>query len=186
MGSTAYVYEEKKNIILRTMICEREIGTSRRAPPDYYDDWKTYHEVVRMFYVPGPFKQRVKELSWDFHDNQKSETQVKCPEYNKEAARRVASLKHESYKRFCRAADRLCFQLRTGITSTELVGMVPHRTEVGDFAVIIKGVCVPFILRRVVGFEDRFQIVGQAYFYGFMNGEVLQEPGLGFDTIFII
>ena len=85
MGSTAYPDNDKKEVIWRTMICEREIGTARRAPPEYYDDWKSYCEVTRMFYLPGSFKQRVKEISFDFHGDQKSRTQVKGPKYMEEA-----------------------------------------------------------------------------------------------------
>ncbi|PMD42832.1 hypothetical protein L207DRAFT_391814, partial [Hyaloscypha variabilis F] len=73
-----------------------------------------------------------------------------------------------------RAAARFCFQLRESMTSTGIVSMVPHRTEVGDFIVVIKGVCVPMVLREVNGFDGRFQVVGQAYCHGFMNGEILQ------------
>jgi hypothetical protein len=40
MNSKAYPDDDKKDIIWRTMICEREISTARRAPPEYYDDWK--------------------------------------------------------------------------------------------------------------------------------------------------
>jgi hypothetical protein len=184
-NSTAYSNEDKKEIIWRTMICEREIGTSHRAPPEYYGDWKTYCEVVKMLYLPGSFKQRLKQISWPPHGNQESGTKAQCPKYTEETAPSDASLILDAYERFQRAAHRLCFQLRAGMSSTGLVDMVPHRTEIGDFIVIIKGVCVPFVLRRVDGFDDRFQVVGQAYFYGFMNGEVLQRSALEFDTIFL-
>jgi hypothetical protein len=110
---------------------------------------------------------------------------MKCSKYRTEVIGRASDLKYEAHMRFLRAAYRFCFRLRTGTTSTGLVGMVPHRTEVGDFVVIIKGVCVPLVLRKVNGFDDRFQVVGQAYFYSFMNGEALQRLGPEFDTIFL-
>ncbi|KAE9362600.1 hypothetical protein N431DRAFT_358359 [Stipitochalara longipes BDJ] len=62
----------------------------------------------------------------------------------------------ERYERFGRAARRFCFQLRESMTSTGIVSMVPHQTEVGDFVVVIKGVCVPMVLREVNGFDGSF------------------------------
>lgn len=188
MESTAYPDEDKKDVIWRTMTCERKVGTNSRAPPEYYQDWKTYCEVTRMAYLPGQLTERVKELTFPLPENAEMRKRIQCPKYCAEGIRRDAELMWEQYERFGRAARRFCFQLRESMTSTGIVSMVPQRTEVGDFIVVIKGVCVPMVLREVNGFYGRFQVVGQAYCHGFMNGEILQrsEAEFEFNTIFLI
>lgn len=63
---------------------------------------------------------------------------------------------------------------RLTVTSEEgLIGMAPCRARPGDAVVILFGCSIPLILRRV-GAREAWQIVGEAYVDGFMNGEVGQ------------
>jgi hypothetical protein len=62
--------------------------------------------------------------------------------------------------------------------------MVPHRTQRGDVVVVIKGVSVPMVL-RLEG-EDRFKVVGQAYFHGFMDGEVFEMDDMKEEEIRLV
>ena len=103
---------------------------------------------------------------------------------------------------FQRVAKRFCFQLRGAITGTGFVAMVPHATETGDVITVIKGVPVPMVLRPVSREEvsgnentkldresapgNRFKVVGQAYVYGIMDGEVLEDSGYECETVVIV
>ncbi|KAM0286870.1 hypothetical protein ACHAO9_007995 [Fusarium lateritium] len=62
------------------------------------------------------------------------------------------------------------------ITEGGLAGVVPHGAQKGDTIVILKGGSVPFILRPAAGYTQSFQLIGEAYIYGLMNGEGLYVP----------
>ncbi|KAJ9644536.1 hypothetical protein H2201_000310 [Coniosporium apollinis] len=53
-------------------------------------------------------------------------------------------------------------------------GLVPHRCEVGDIVVIPLGSPVPFVIRHHT--QEQYQLVGEAYVYGAMDGELLETP----------
>lgn len=59
-----------------------------------------------------------------------------------------------------------------------LVGFAPPKTEQGDIIAILYGCSVPVILRPTYNGSDNideFQFVGEAYIYGKMDGEALDE-----------
>lgn len=59
-----------------------------------------------------------------------------------------------------------------------LVGFGPPKTEHGDIIVIMFGCSVPVILRptyNTLGDVDEYQFIGEAYIYGKMDGEALEE-----------
>jgi hypothetical protein len=97
-------------------------------------------------------------------------------------------LEDEGSGTFSRAIRRLCFRLRDAYGEERLVGRVPHCAERGDSVVVIKGVSVPMVIRPVVddGHTGRFELVGQAYYYGFMHGEMLIHPQPEFEAITIV
>jgi hypothetical protein len=78
-------------------------------------------------------------------------------------------------EKFHSEARRFCFHMRVATTKTGYVGMVPQQARAGDIIVVIKGVSVPMIIRRAKAEEESFILVGQAYFYGFMQGEVFVD-----------
>jgi hypothetical protein len=51
------------------------------------------------------------------------------------------------------------------------VGLGPGAMEADDVVAVFLGFPTPFILRRV---DDYYLLVGEAYVYGIMRGEVLQ------------
>lgn len=53
------------------------------------------------------------------------------------------------------------------------LGLVPPRTREGDWVAIISGAEIPFILREASDGTGKYQIVGQAYVHGMMDGEGL-------------
>jgi hypothetical protein len=63
------------------------------------------------------------------------------------------------------------------------VGLAPSHSQVGDIVVILFGVTVPFVVRQLDG--GPFQLVGEAYVYGIMDGEFLDvdRPSEAFSLI---
>jgi hypothetical protein len=54
------------------------------------------------------------------------------------------------------------------------MGLAPVGTEVGDEVILLLGCPVPLVLRRQV---DKFQVIGDAYIYGLMEGQVFERIG---------
>lgn len=61
------------------------------------------------------------------------------------------------------------------ITKRGFAGVVPPLSQVGDSIAIMKGGCVPFVLR---GSNERWRLVGECYVHGIMRGEGLWLPGV--------
>lgn len=65
--------------------------------------------------------------------------------------------------------------LRTGrnfvITNTGRLAWCPDSCQEGDSIVVLAGGKVPFVLRRLSG--DKYCLLGDAYVYGIMDGEVV-------------
>ena len=58
----------------------------------------------------------------------------------------------------------------------KFVGMVPKGTREGDVVVVFWGAETPFVLRPREGLDGReYQIVGECYFCGLMDGEGTDE-----------
>jgi hypothetical protein len=179
--SPAYTEEERVDIVWRTAACDREVNLQRKAPSNYLEHFLAYLEDTQFKYQPRYLHRRIndhvkrlrdsEELKKRYPSVQEREAAISAEagtaiDIELETARQNATI-------FQRAAINWCLQLRVAMTETGLVGMVPHRTEEGDYLAVIKGVSVPMILRKVD--EDKVIIGGQAYFYGFMNGEVLDS-----------
>ncbi|KAK4442826.1 heterokaryon incompatibility protein-domain-containing protein [Podospora aff. communis PSN243] len=60
------------------------------------------------------------------------------------------------------------------VTEDGSMGLAPGMTRVGDVVVIIAGANTPFVLRPVAEDTRRFQMVGEAYVHGVMNGEAVK------------
>ena len=61
---------------------------------------------------------------------------------------------------------------RFGVTGEGRLVMVPAEAKPGDALVILPGVEVPFVMRKIE--EARFEMVGDAYVYRMIDGEVLE------------
>ena len=51
------------------------------------------------------------------------------------------------------------------------VGMAPCRARKDDVVVVLFGCSIPVVLRRV-GTREAWLVVGEAYVFGFMDGEI--------------
>lgn len=72
-------------------------------------------------------------------------------------------------------ASMMCrtFDARPFLAEEGLVGLCPMEAEAGDLVVVLFGGNVPFILRKRE--ESGYEVVGEAYVYGVMDGEGLNE-----------
>lgn len=58
-----------------------------------------------------------------------------------------------------------------------MVGLAPQATDIGDHVCIVYGCSVPVILRRVIEGNDEglWELIGEAYVYGAMDGEMIRS-----------
>ncbi|EPE28090.1 hypothetical protein GLAREA_04881 [Glarea lozoyensis ATCC 20868] len=70
-------------------------------------------------------------------------------------------------------------QRRFAVTDTGFMGLVPSCTEIGDEIYILGGVTVPYVLRacreRIMAKTQKFQLIGDSYVHGVMDGELIVE-----------
>ncbi|PQE24952.1 hypothetical protein CJF32_00007294 [Rutstroemia sp. NJR-2017a WRK4] len=61
--------------------------------------------------------------------------------------------------------------------SSPLVGLIPQNAKVGDRICILYGCSVPVVLRRHLGFNQEvyWQLIGDAYVHGVMDGEAIRD-----------
>lgn len=56
-------------------------------------------------------------------------------------------------------------------SSTGFLGLAPHGTKEGDIVFVIRGADVPYVLRPRA---DAYELIGEAYVHGIMDGEALE------------
>ena len=66
------------------------------------------------------------------------------------------------------------------VTEKDYIGLVPYRARVNDLIVVLFGGHTPFVLREreVPGSAEtgrRWQLIGECYVHGFMDGEALDD-----------
>lgn len=74
---------------------------------------------------------------------------------------------------------------RFGTTSKRYMGLLPRGTKEGDEICIFSGGHIPFVVRRHAS-SSLYQLVGECYVHGIMNGEAMQMTGLGMKDIELI
>ncbi|TGO29111.1 hypothetical protein BPAE_0019g00270 [Botrytis paeoniae] len=62
---------------------------------------------------------------------------------------------------------------RPFISEKGYVGLVPGHSLPGDVIVIIFGMIQPFVIRSIG--EDRWELIGEAYVHGIMDGEIMKD-----------
>ncbi|KAG5961768.1 hypothetical protein E4U58_004112 [Claviceps cyperi] len=60
------------------------------------------------------------------------------------------------------------------VTREHLIGLVPLLAKEGDMIVVMHGCDVPYVLRRTQE-QGYYQLVGEAYVHGVMNGEAMEQ-----------
>jgi len=188
-ASGAYEDQDAVEVTCRTMVCDRQPGSLYRATPaEYVEFFKAYFTTCLTLlkgssFSEFDFKQFVRDNSGevDIASHSQKDIQAFHGPYLK-------SLSHRwrCGSRFKDSANWYCYDKRLGITEKGLVGLVPHRTELGDQLVVVAGVSVPMILRKVAGYEDRYVVVGQTFFHGLMYGEIFEAGHYDSEVITLV
>lgn len=90
------------------------------------------------------------------------------------ARTQVAALQSDEGGAFQRAMDYM-HDRRSALLEMGYVGLVPALSRPGDVVCVVLGAHVPFVLReREGGDGGLWELVGEAYVYGIMDGEALQ------------
>jgi hypothetical protein len=63
------------------------------------------------------------------------------------------------------------------------LGLAPNSTKPGDSVAFVRNSRVPFTIRRVEG--GRYELVGEAYIHGLMNGEIAKEGPIVLEEIIL-
>jgi hypothetical protein len=71
------------------------------------------------------------------------------------------------------------------VTSTGWIGLAPHGTQEGDLIYVILGSSVPYVLRPRKDEAQAFELVGEAYVQGIMNGEALEMDWIGIEDVHV-
>jgi hypothetical protein len=84
--------------------------------------------------------------------------------------------------------NRRAFRCKySGITKGPLVGLAPQGANVGDLVCILLGCSVPVVLRELPGPDDEgartYELVGEAFVYGGIDGDLLAYGSGGEGTI---
>lgn len=132
----------------RSLICDRHPNTEHGIQRPAQREWGEYFQIWRneILGVEGPARIQM----------------------NAEAARlRNASL---SYGRG--VANSCSDYRRFAITENGMITLVPLLTEVGDVVCLVAGAAKPVLLRPEKEGKRRYQMVGDCYVHGVMDGEL--------------
>lgn len=81
-----------------------------------------------------------------------------------------------TWSNFSSKAASVCHTRTLVITRKGYFGLGPGATRAGDLCCIIFGSPVPLILRHA---DENYQLVGEAYVHGVMNGEAVEQLDQG-------
>ncbi|KAI1427834.1 putative heterokaryon incompatibility protein [Xylaria sp. FL1777] len=152
----------------RTLIGDRTPADARPADrffSEYYQALVRYIEVTRKFLGP---------------DMQPRNINISAEE---EAILKITLTKDVTdMGRFMNVSGPHLRERMIAVTERGYIGIIPPYSKVGDAVFIINGTQVPFLLRRQADTEDvdesggrRWQLVGESYFHGMMDGEMMAE-----------
>ena len=166
--------QQLQEAIWRTMIGDKTYH-ERPAPQSYEKTIATQIRFLRSieryvdaanpetFYLMNPSEELKKKLGTpeEQEEYQKSLEEIENTEFLFDNP--------GSKRRFC-------------VTEKGYIGMVPHLSQVGDIVCVFFGAKVPFIVRNAdlsnreggEGGRGRYQLVGEAYVHGMMDGQVLE------------
>jgi hypothetical protein len=72
------------------------------------------------------------------------------------------------------------------ITQKGYFALVPRGTQQGDTIVVFEGACVPFVVRNTQSGNGGFELLGEAYVHGIMQGEVMSAPDIKFQDVTVV
>ena len=170
-ASPRYEAQNPHEVALYTLTCDHAYGTGgEKFSQNLLQDLRNYLDFTRYVHDPGYRPEHVQifmastsRLSASADDS--SSNQLRNAYGNHLLSQRDATT------RMLLTLGRFCHEMGLACTRSGYVGIVPAKTQSQDVLVCIEGVQAPMILRPVEG--SRFQLVGAAFFHGFMPEEFL-------------
>jgi Heterokaryon incompatibility protein (HET) len=95
-----------------------------------------------------------------------------------EAGNHVTGYFKNAWKNYLACLKGTLEEWRFVVTRRGYVGIVPNLAQVGDVVTIMKGGCVPFLLRESSTRSGALRLVGECYIHGIMKGESIWLPGV--------
>ncbi|KAK6438481.1 hypothetical protein LTR95_005317 [Oleoguttula sp. CCFEE 5521] len=100
-------------------------------------------------------------------------------DFDYETVLRQSELEHAAWplRRFTDVTSLQTMARRLMVTDKGFVGMAPRAARKGDVLAVLLGCSVPVVLRRNAESEhgDRYELIGECYLHGFMNGEAVRD-----------
>ena len=154
--------ETKEEILWRTLVCNKEMGSIREAPASYAGMLEALLGVLKMASCLKPENQHLfSRLSACLPHTRDVTTSIDDTGFQ--------ALYHQVENLFAYVISQ-CEGRRRGLTRKGHVCQIPEIAQRGDFICIIAGVRVPLTLRKM---EGGYKLLGQCYLHGFMKGEIL-------------
>ena len=97
-----------------------------------------------------------------------------CEHRNGEAAEEISAEARPYIESMLRWVKKRAFRTRE-----DFVGLGPGEAKPGDVVVILDGFSAPYVLRKMEGLARGYEVVGECYVCGIMDGELLD----GVDTV---
>jgi hypothetical protein len=162
--------QPRQEALWRTTIGDRT-HRERPAPHKYGESLRTFLNMARtmgrhlgVLGTNPRFTHPSEEMQREFHINN--------PGFAAEF-----QAKDEDFQEVDLLFDSPGGQRRFAVTERKYMGMVPNGSEAGDVVCVLFGAKVPFILRECnltgPGQSCKYQLVGEAYIHGMMDGEAL-------------
>jgi len=183
--SSRYTETDHSDIIWRTMVCSPQPETVEESREDYTQPFKSFIDMTRCQYDRSYLVEKViRVVDMIEKGDALSDTTTRSSPELPLLWQHFENIILGS-ERFHSEARRFCFHMRTAMTGSGYVGMVPQQAQAADIVTIIKGVPVPMILRPTND-GPCFKMIGQAYFYGFMHGEIFTKEELKEEVITLV
>jgi len=147
--------QPREEAFWRALIGDRT--TESRPAPAIFSSY--FRSIQKMFLNPS------------FHENCHTALSMDC-DFCKLGSNFFAS--HEVLE-FCNALSPISSGRRFCVTERGYMGWVPPHTVSGDLVCILYGARTPFLLRNEIfeGGKHGYRLVGECFFHGMMDGEML-------------
>ncbi|KAI1818309.1 putative heterokaryon incompatibility protein [Poronia punctata] len=150
----------------RTLMCDRTPENTWPADPVFFEHYQSWDRVCNAF---------VKFLGPDGDITPLAELEkIGESEMTEKQKGFIMAVAESSVSsgRFANISGVYTRERMFAVTERGYMGIVPPYSKVGDKVCIISGGQVPFLLRRV---GDKWNLVGESYFHGMMDGEMLAQ-----------
>ncbi|KAM0800502.1 heterokaryon incompatibility protein-domain-containing protein, partial [Usnea florida] len=133
--------------------------------------------VNHIFKAPQGYKNDItrEEAFWRTLIADRTSKGLKAsPEYAREFCewRKSGRQTPMAWAGYMTSAQRACYGRSLFFTSKGLLGLGPEEARPTDVVAVLLGCSVPMLLRKV---ESRYQVLGEAYVHGIMEGEAMEE-----------